>query len=78
MAFTKLSLAPSNLDEDSKAPGRRPYWQRYWPADQRPIMRINGRGRGLSIDPLFATIAKEYPSQIVLCDGYSHAQVARD
>ena len=42
MAFTKLSLAPSNLDEDSKTRGRRPYWRHYWPSNQQPTMWING------------------------------------
>ena len=26
IAFASISLAPSNLDKDLKAPGRRPYW----------------------------------------------------
>ena len=78
MAFTELSLAPSNLDKDSKAPGRRPYWRRYWPADQPPTMRIDGGGHGLSNEHSFATVAKEQPSQMKICDGYSHGQVARE
>ena len=70
MAFTKLFVALSNLDEDSKAPGRRPYW--------RPTMRIDGGGHGLLNEPLFATVAKESPSQMKICDGYSHSQVAQE
>ena len=58
IAFTKLSLTPSNLDEYSKAPGMRPYWRGYLPVDQRPTMRINGGGHGLSNEPSFATVRR--------------------
>ena len=51
MAFTKLSLAPWNLGEDSKALGRRPHWRCYWPSDQRPTMWIDEGDRGFRTSP---------------------------
>ena len=55
IAFASISLAPSNLNEDSKAPGRRPYWRRYWLRDQRLITPIDGGGHGIFIDTSFVT-----------------------
>ena len=59
MTFGAISLASSNLDEDSKAPARQPCRRRYRARDQRPTTRIDGEGRGLSFDTSFATNAKE-------------------
>ena len=59
LVFATISLAPSNLDADSIVPAGRQFRRRYWPPDPRPTIRIGGKGRGLSIEPLFATNAKE-------------------
>ena len=57
VVFAVISPAPSNLGADSMAPAGRPFRKSYWPPDPRPTIRIDGRGRGLSVEPSIATNA---------------------
>ena len=69
--FAAISLEPSNLNADSMAPARRPFWRLCWPLDKRPTARVNWRARGLSIKTSFPINAKEEPLQSMICGNYS-------
>ena len=70
IAFAALSLVPSNLDTDLMTPAGRLFRRPCWPPNQRPTIQIDGGDRGLSIETLFITNAKEEPPQSTDGGGY--------